>query len=219
MGAKSGVIFSIDAFVAFSLILIAIYGLFVLIGTPKSYFTSLEQTSDYAHDTLLSLTRLHDSSGSNYLELIAEDYSKNRLSPSIPADAHAVVERAIPLQFGYQFEIYDSLAGGWVLIPVTYAADRSNVTYENAKLAASAQAPITFYIRRPHIGQSTWCYQTCRGYSWNGTNYHYEGRSGPGENEGNPEIFCQNAPCQVPSLSQFDIGELAVGWVRLTVFI
>jgi len=208
MGARRGVIFSIDAFVAFSLILIAIYGLFVLIGTPKSYFTSLEQTADLAHDTLLSLTRLQDS-GQSYLELIAEGYSSDPSSP-IHHDVNSAVERAIPKQFGYMFEIYDSSVGGWVKINATYSSDRTKTAYNESKLAASAQAPIAFYKFKPVIGDSPWCYQTCRGYQSDGT------YAGIGPN-GQPQ-FCPNVPCGAPT-PFFEPGELAIGWVRFTVFI
>lgn len=215
MGAKKGVIFSIDAFVAFGLILIAIYGLFVLIGTPNSYFTSLEQTADIAHDTLLSLSRL-DNGGISMLDTVARDY--DRSNPTLSPAVNSFAERAIPIQFGYRFEIYDTglPVPGWVELVAGRNPNRSNITYANAKIAASAQAPVTYYEIPRNTGQSPWCYQTCRGYEGIGKDGlpQYAG-IGPG----GKFAYCQNTPCSTPANSSFVPGKLAIGWVRLTVFI
>lgn len=208
MGKKRGVIFSIDSFVAFTLIVIAIYGLFAIIGTPKSYFSSLEQAADLSHDSLLSLSRLQTPTGETYLGLVA----RTRGISELPFEVREIADAAIPSQFGYTFEVYNPEAVGWVKVPNS-RSNHTDVKY--SRISASASAPVTFYNPSPVRGESPWCYKTCRGYYGEDANSNpqYHGLDADGS-----EKFCAITPCTAPQ-SLFTPGLLYISQVRLTVFI
>jgi len=55
---KRGFVFSIDAFVAFSLALVALYSLVFFSAVPYNYYPALMQAHNYAKDTLFSLSKM-----------------------------------------------------------------------------------------------------------------------------------------------------------------
>ena len=133
-------IFSLDAFVAFALALVAIYSLIFFSSVPSSYYFLLTQAHYLSRDTLLALSTTSCSSyssalgctnpQSSVLENIAFGTSS---SPRTVADS--ALSSMIPSQFGYILE--NSSDGGqtWTVISNTPSKQKKKVSVSSAVLA------------------------------------------------------------------------------------
>jgi hypothetical protein len=186
---RQAFIFSLDAFVAFTLIMLTINSLIASVSMPRGYYASLEQAYDSAKDTMQSLSKTTDSpSNPSYLEQIAS--SSGSAGPLIRRTA----DKMIPQQFGYRFEkYYLGQRTTNILYDSAWAppADARNHTY--TKLKVSYDTLVTSYGVHPNPGASPWCYLHC----------------GDGS--------CDRVPCD-PPIMNFSAGEMQISVIRLTVY-
>jgi hypothetical protein len=101
-------IFSLDAFVAFTLALIAIYSLIFFSSVPSSYYYLLTQGHYLSRDVLMALSTtpcsnvdyLCTSEGASLLDNIASQGDMNLRKNLV----QSTVGRMVPVQFGYTLE-------------------------------------------------------------------------------------------------------------------
>ncbi len=154
---QRGFIFSLDSFIALSLILVSIYSLFILVSVPKTFYNSHLQAYDIARDSINSLGNLEyvttnlKYKGLSYLERIAINtqpgvYASPESSGYITKDA---LDPVIPLQYGYKVEAYDIKNSRWDTI---YDTANDTTTQHNRnyrKLSATAQSLVAGYKAVP----------------------------------------------------------------------
>ncbi len=207
---QKGFIFSLDAFVAFTLSMMTISLLLFAIGTPKPFYQSLEQSHQLSYDTLRALASSSDAVGNpSYLEQIMADNSK---APGIMmkvAGGDPAFRGIIPSGFGYRLEQYsfNSSTPGWSAIfdagaansGCLYFSDRCGKSF--TKLQSSATTFASMYEVTPAPGDSPYCYLSCNGYQ-------------PGGGHLNP---CNATPCNI-SISNFQSGQNSIRLIRLVVY-
>ncbi len=148
-------IFSLDAFVAFSLALIAIYSLIFFSTIPSSYYYLLTQGHYLTKDVLmtLSVTPCSDSYNCEGEADTLLDYLVTVDDPSIRSNMiENTVGTMVPRQFGYIVEI--SRDGSWETV---YHTPR-----EITRLSVSSQVPSFGYsepLTKP--AGSIYRYNTC----------------------------------------------------------
>ena len=163
-------IFSLDAFVAFTLALVAIYSLIFFSSVPSAYFYLLTQGHYLTRDSLLALSLTEcsgspcKSPGSSMLDNIVIE--SNPGSDIDPANlVKDTVGKMIPSQFGYAFEISGDGGNTWNLVyDTTTAHDNSHITSVNRKFAVSTQ--IINFGYSGNVGKlmsSPYLYLSCRG--------------------------------------------------------
>ena len=174
-----GFIFSLDAFVAFVLIMITINLMIFTIGTPKPYHAELEAAHILAHDTLRVLATSGDSlqgADQTYLERILASGSDRGAIDDIMsrvAGGNAAYRSIIPRGYGYRLEYLniDTPGAGeddWVLLydagtdGCAYGSDRCGKSF--TKLQASETTLLAGYDPMPAPGESPFCHAGCRGY-------------------------------------------------------
>ncbi|HNT60535.1 MAG TPA: hypothetical protein PKJ97_00995, partial [Candidatus Bilamarchaeaceae archaeon] len=183
---------SLDSFVAFTLIVAALYTLVFFSTVPSAYYSALTQANYLAKDTLLALatTQCPDEGdfGGTYLDLIV---SRGKEPARLYAGA------MIPEQFGYKIEVSDYSEGGTVEWEEIYntAGDESPDNKHNRrynKLKATAQSMYMVIVAERDKAASPYGYMTCEGpYSL----------------------------CDLPLPNHYQIGDAELKLVRLTVFI
>lgn len=213
---KAGFIFSLDAFVAFTLIMVTVSLLVFMIGTPRPFYPSLEQAHQLAHDTLEAL-----ATGSDPLNPLGQTYLEQILAGT--AETHGIMLKVaggddsyhpiIPRGYGFKLEryvfnstydnwpvIYDSGTDGCNSLP---KSDRCGKTF--TKLQASATTFASRYTLPPLPGESPFCYAGCSGYgiSSGGTPFN--------------STSCDTTPCNTTT-SNFLPGENSIQLIRLTVY-
>lgn len=217
----AGFIFSLDAFVAFTLIMVTISMLIFVIGTPKPYYSSLEQAHQLAYDTLSALATSSDAPAHpTYLEQIMGGENAKPIMFKV-AGGSENYSGMIPKGFGYRLEKYNFQQGNWAeaydagkdcngTSPYgTYPSrgilysDRCGKSF--TKLQASATTFTSIYIDPyggPRPGKSPYCYLNCFGYV------------NPGNTHKDP---CDAVPCNV-SKWNFYPGNNSIGLIRLVVY-
>jgi len=213
-----GFVFSLDAFVAFVLIMITINLLIFTIGTPKPYYAELEAAHILAHDTLQVLATSGDAASAGmpaqtYLERILTDGGQGGI-PGIMRKVAGGSGRypIIPKGYGYKLQylnldgVQQGTAGGWVLLYDAgndTSSDRYGKNY--TKLQASATTFLSAYTLKPMPGESPFCHAGCQGYMVKAN--------------GSPSYSapCDTTPCNTTT-SNFRIGENTVKIVRLIVY-
>jgi hypothetical protein len=165
-------IFSLDAFVAFTLALVAIYSLIFFSSVPSAYYFLLTQGHYLSRDTLLSLSLT--ACTSDYGSCISPGGS---ILDNIVAEAKppwvfnqkdlvkSTVGRMIPQQFGYTLEISGNGGGSWDLVYDTSSSgDPQHVTGKNRRFTVASQI-ITFdYSAQVNkLKSSPYVYASCQG--------------------------------------------------------
>ena len=204
-----GFVFSLDAFVAFVLIMITINFLIFTIGTPKPYYAELEAAHILAYDTLQVLATSGDTPVDTYLERILKgDGSTGDIMGRVAGGKEG--KPIIPKGYGYRLE-YLNFSGTppdeWT--PLYDAgtdpnSDRYGKNY--TKLQASATTFLSVYLFQPMQGESPFCHAGCRGYGINNET---------GEVEYAEQ--CDATPCNITT-SNFRVGTNRIMLVRLTVY-
>lgn len=216
---KAGFIFSLDAFVAFTLTMVTVGMLIFIIGTPKPFYPSLEQAHQLAHDTLSVLAISTDTPAApgslTYLEQIMKDNSDAKRIMFKVAGGSGAYPGTIPKGFGYRLETYNFLTGSWnaplydsgldcpsalKYAPFTYFSDRCGKNF--TKLQASAAAFASIYTDPPRPGESPYCYLSCFGYP---------------RDRNDPAQTCDAVPCNV-SKWNFQQGNNSIQLIRLVVY-
>ena len=227
-----GFVFSLDAFVAFVLIMITINLLIFTIGTPKPYYAELEAAHILAYDTLQVLSASGDISqpgtpAQTYLERILRDDSSDDMPDMMRRvaggnDSCSLTARCrpiIPKGYGYKLQylnLDNAQAGAgspppgasedWKTLYDAGADPQSDRFGKNyTKLQASATVFLSAYVFQPMPGKSPFCHASCNGY---------------GIDENGNEIAaapCDTTPCNTTK-SNFRAGENTVRIVRLIVY-
>jgi hypothetical protein len=190
-------IFSLDAFVAFSLILVVIHALVFLSAIPSSYYGALMQANYLAHDSLSSLAQENaylapglDFVGQNMTMI---DYIV-RYGADDPPMVRARVGVAIPEEYGYRISVYASDGSERKIYDVRdWDSSVENHSKVYNKLAVSAYSLYFGYLEDPSGVENNHCYITCK--------------SGGA---------CMDL-CKAPNL-RYDPGKVELGLVKLTVF-
>ncbi len=197
-----GFIFSLDAFVAFTLIMLTISMLIFTIGTPKSFYPSLEQAHQLAYDGLQALSSGKDTPTSQtYLEQIVGNTGSVQDISFRVLGGSGQYRGMMPQGYGYRLEAYSFNSNSWKTIydaGTDTASDRNGKAF--TKLSASAMSFLSLYDLQPSPGKSPYCYLSCHGYPSN--------PSAPS---------CNATPCNI-SISNFDPGQNSIQIVRLVVY-
>ncbi|MEM4634034.1 MAG: hypothetical protein QW275_02670 [Candidatus Anstonellaceae archaeon] len=202
-----GFVFSLDAFVAFTLIMLTISLIVFTIGTPKPYFSYLEQAHQLAHDTLQAMASSSDSpDGQTYLEMAVANRGNREALRQIMfkvAGGNSTHRGIIPSGFGYKLQFYN-LNDPSNPIYTAYdsgtdpLSDRYGKTFTKVQASASIFAPL--YEVPPNPGASPFCYMNCFGYTPAGS-----------------AVPCNATPCDSPT-SNFQHGKNTIQIVRLVVY-
>lgn len=214
---RAGFIFSLDAFVAFTLSMFTIGLLIFTIGTPKSFYPSLEQAQQLAHDTLAvwAATPCPGFPEQTYLGCILADpgnrdyYYATAGGEFTENPPGQLYDRGmIPIGYGYRLENYSLSSGGgsWQTLYDSGTDTGSNRHgKEFTKLRASAGTILSLYDIVPMPGESPFCYGSCLGYYVNA--------------EGKESYLstCNVTPCDRPT-SNFRPGLNSIRMVRLVVY-
>lgn len=164
-------IFSLDAFVAFTIALVAIYSLIFFSSVPSAYYFLLTQGHYLSRDSLLalSMTACSDSlacknPGASILDnLVAEN--NPTWQPTQVAEVQNTVGYMVPVQFGYTLEM--SSDGGNTWAPIYDSASNPNdqhMAKGERKLSVATQI-ITFGYsgKVTKLLTSPYIYLSCRG--------------------------------------------------------
>jgi len=136
-------IFSLDAFVAFMVALVAIYSLIFFSSVPSAYYSMLTQAHYLSRDTLLALsttTCTADVSDSCYIHSssVLDNLASSRVSDSRKDGiTQETVGNMIPNQFGYRLEVSKE-DGSWDSIYDTADADDGHANVSK-KLTVTTQ--------------------------------------------------------------------------------
>ena len=134
-------IFSLDAFVAFTLALIAIYSLIYFSTVPSAYYYILTQAHYLSRDTLMALSTAECLGGSCYnpdgsvLDNIAFDTDLARQKNLITD----TVGLMVPNQFGYAVSVSDDGGQTWSVPYNTSAEAGDSHAKDVRKLTLSTQ--------------------------------------------------------------------------------
>ena len=188
---KRGFIFSIDAFVAFTIMLVILQALIIISATPSSYYTGLSQANYLARDALwvTSNSKASFANGGIATNVTILGYV---IGSSDPAAYRSNIGVYIPIQYGYMVDVWDSTSG-WQTKYDT-ATDPNPANLHNKfyhKLKSPAYALDFGYVtdRRP-----------------GGVPYTYEGYCNGG-----------NTTCDAP-ISKYREGHAELRLIRLTVY-
>ena len=164
-------IFSLDAFVAFMVALVAIYSLIFFSSVPSAYYSMLTQAHYLSRDTLLALsTTACDADAVSAscgipTSSVLDNLASYKLAAK-PAQRRALVSETvgnmIPNEFGYKLEVSND-TGGWDSVYDTADADDGHAN-KSRKLTVTTQV-FTFgfsnTLNKP--SQSVFSYSSCHG--------------------------------------------------------
>ncbi|MDE1798045.1 MAG: hypothetical protein KGH63_01405 [Candidatus Micrarchaeota archaeon] len=210
---KPGFVFSLDAFVAFSLILIAIQSLLIISSTPRGYYRALNQADYLAQDTLQTLTVAQDLSAPSqtYMDSVSQAIaSGSTLSHS--SSAVKAADTLIPQPYSYAFLYYNTSNQKWVTL-YNASADSLNAQHYGVpfhRVQAAAQMLVMGYSDSSPlvISNSPYCNVVCKG--WDRVNGPAGGNSSASA--------CQQVPCDVFPANMSNSGDFNVGVLRLVVW-
>jgi len=213
-GAKAGFIFSLDAFVAFSLILVSIQSILVVSSTPSGYYKSLLQAEYLAKDTLYALSSSNSSESPDQQASILDFSAGNAMRGQKFDYDREIIKKtnlAIPYPFSYAYHLYNSSSKEWRLL-YNASSDSSTTDIRHGvrywRVQAAANRLFVGYSDVQAPGDSPYCNVMCKGYSQ--TNTNTAGYT-------TPPADCTLVPCNV-SKNTFDVGDFNVGILRLTVW-
>ncbi|HSB47451.1 MAG TPA: hypothetical protein VLD37_05535 [Candidatus Bilamarchaeum sp.] len=180
-------IFSLDAFVAFTLALVAIYSLIFFSSVPSAYYYLLTQGHYLSRDILLSLSTTRCSDDYGVCENGLGSVLDNMVSmgdPNETSNREQLIKNTVgvmvPRQFGYAVELSGTEGSSWELVYDTKDDAMDDHAKTRKKLTVSTQV-ITFgYSGRVNkFVESPFNYLTC-----NGDGYNLDGSIGSGTGGG-----------------------------------
>jgi len=198
-------IFSLDAFVAFTLALVAIYSLIFFSSVPSSYYYLLTQGHFLSRDVLMALSTTDCSSdygvckapGASLLDnIVAQNESSQRTNL-----IQNTVGEMVPDQFGYILEMSSDSGGTWSVLYDTSQASGDDHATSRKKLTVSSQVISFGYsaaVTKPT--ESPYRYLTCG-------------------NDTSPVITCGVSGSTDPSSLGDLVPSAGANVVKLTVFI
>lgn len=204
--ARRAFIFSLDSFVSFSLILIAIQSMLAISSLPAGYYPGLLQADFLAQDTLQSLGQTRCDPTRTCL-----DATLSSLPAAIPDSVKTLTDRLIPAPYSYAYSYFDFSTSAWRTV---YNASKDsspinphyNITYH--RVQASSQRLVQGYPQTPVIPRSPYCNVYCSGWD--------PASTPPGAPFGRGT--CNLTPCQFNPKNNYDPGNFSIGILRLTVW-
>ncbi len=179
-------IFSLDAFVAFTLALVAIYSLIFFSSIPSAYYYLLTQGHYLSRDTLLSLSstpctsdygQCINTGGSILDNIVSQPDSTNLITNTVGV--------MVPSQFGYIMEMSSDGGENWQFLYDTSNEVNGHAT-SSKKLSVSTQL-ITFGYsgQVKKLSQSPYNYLSCGPNSpnWVGGNSNGDGWASGGSSD------------------------------------
>jgi len=203
-------IFSLDAFVAFTLALVAIYSLIFFSSIPSSYYYLLTQGHFLAKDVLFSSatsdcidgTFVCDVEGGTILDNIVFGDDSSTSSSIRDILINDSIGSVVPVQYGYVLEVSSDNGDTWSQL---YHTDAEGDPHADSKkkLSVSSQIPVFEYEDSPQKEINPYIYTSCQG---DGTDYL---------------ITCDDVSTAVSSdvSSSQIVPKTGVKLVRLTIFI
>lgn len=195
MAKSKGFVFSLDAFVAFTLALVAVYSLIFFSSVPSGYYATLLQAHTLAKDTLSSLS----STTCSFPECASDknvsvlEYVVFRKTGS---ERDVLVRRFagdyIPEQFGYRLEIFKGDSPEYSYDTKNNPLDAHNK--QSNKLMVSSSTVVFQFASPDKTPIDPYSYNTCKG-----------------------TVIGENI-CAIPS-STYILGNYEVKTVKLTVYI
>ncbi|MFA6530921.1 MAG: hypothetical protein WCT31_04275 [Candidatus Micrarchaeia archaeon] len=194
MGTSKAFVFSLDAFVAFSIAIIIIYSLIYFSSVPYSYYSAFMQVHYLARDTLTALSLSQTTDGMiSRLDYVA---ISTRISTGEAASAaKEYIGPLIPNQFGYTLE-RTTPGGGWEMIYTT----------ENSTAEGEYHRKSSYNKVKASVQMLTFDYETVGAKELPKSPYWYITCNGP------------YSPCDPNTKSNYDKDSAAMRLVRLTVF-
>lgn len=162
-------IFSLDAFVAFTLALVAIYSLIFFSSVPSAYYFLLTQGHYLSRDILLSMTT--SACTDDYGECPADGSLLDNLVAQDDAAHRTILIRnsvgaMVPKQFGYIVEMSADEGDNWALLYDTadYPVSEDAHAKTSKKLAVATQVMTFGYGGKVYkLQTSPYRYATCNG--------------------------------------------------------
>jgi hypothetical protein len=158
-------IFSLDAFVAFTLALVAIYSLIFFSSIPSSYYYLLTQGHYLARDVLFSISTadcvhpICSDPEASILDNIVFGYRTDFQKPLI----NETIGRAIPSQFGYKVEVRVDEDGLWNELYDTGKEPGDTHAKKMRKLSVSSVVPVFEYVSEQKKDINPYIYTSCMG--------------------------------------------------------
>lgn len=165
-----GFVFSLDAFVAFTLALVAVYSLIFFSSVPSSYYYLLTQGHYLAKDALMA-TAMAECDITHYA---CGDVSGSVLDAIISSDNPELRDQLIqesiggiiPVQFGYRLEISDNQGESWSSIYDTSEQTDDPHAKKTNKMEVTSQVVNFGYTGvYQKLEESPFSYNTCDGTS------------------------------------------------------
>ncbi len=135
-------IFSLDAFVAFTLALVAIYSLIFFSSVPSSYYYLLTQGHYLTRDILLSMSTSEctDDYGTCGLDGSVLDAIVSQADPDHQKNLiRNTVGEMVPNQFGYRLEVSEDEGENWAVVYDTADHNDDKHAKLSKKLSVSSQ--------------------------------------------------------------------------------
>ena len=204
---RRGFVFSLDAFVAFSLILIAIQTMVLISASPAGYWKALLQAQFLAKDTLHDVSNVMvDNNGQSALGESSANIVSGHLDPR--SRMIQISDKIIQSPYSYAYSYYDTNTDQWTTV---YNASRdegldgphANITFR--RVEASVQKLMLEYSTLPVRPESPYCNVYCHG--WRGTT-----------KADAPTADCVQTPCGPITNSTYQAGNMTFGLLRLTVW-
>lgn len=216
MQRRRGFVFSLDAFVSFSLIIIAIQSMIIISSVPSGYWHGLLQAEDLAKDALHVVSSTMTDSG---VTVMGEASARIMAgSPFYSGDKIILVtNRLIPRPYSYSYHYYDLGKHEWITLynasDPAFNPDPTdphfNVTFR--RVAASSEQLVLDYASPVIRPQSPYCNVYCHGWD-----AQKAAAGDPSPYKGPAE--CTQTPCEAMPTSNFQSGNLTFGLLRLTVW-
>jgi hypothetical protein len=160
-------IFSLDAFVAFTLALVAIYSLIFFSSVPSAYYYLLTQGHYLSRDVLLALSTTYcsdaygecEASSSLLDNIVAQDNPVHRANL-----ISNTVGSMVPTQFGYIMEMSGDEGQTWGLLYDTASVPADPHAKKSKKLAVATQVMTFGYSGKMYkLQTSPYQYASCTG--------------------------------------------------------
>ncbi len=166
---KRAFIFSIDAFIAFTIALSVIYSIIFFSSVPSAYYATLSQAHSLSRDTLLALStsKCDDPSicgnfrGSTILDILVFKYSASDPSGQRAEFVKQFIGTQIPDQYGYVFEVKEN--GTWTVVYNTSSDNDVRNTHKRTKDKLSISSYLPGFSSVVSPPENPYSYITCHG--------------------------------------------------------
>lgn len=166
-----GFVFSLDAFIAFTLVLIAVYSLIFFSSVPSAYYYLLTQGHFLARDALMA-TAMTECDPAHYS---CGGVSGSILDAVVSLGDHPDMQRSliresigsiVPNQFGYTLEISENQGESWIKIYDTADYTEDPHAKKINKMKVTSQVVNFGYTGvYQKLSKSPFSYNTCSGTS------------------------------------------------------